>query len=279
MGYARISGYDPERITVGGIAGETARLEAQARLTFGEELRILEDLGLAGTAPLVDLGCGTGSAAKRIRAARPGLPVLGLDANLTLLSRAAGSGAALACAKAGALPLRSGTAGGVLMRYVAQHLPDPALVLAEIRRVLRPGGLLAVVEADEELWGLARPRFTALEAVHRKAAAARRSTGTDRRMVRQLPRLLRASGFTDVVIRPFAITNEQVPTGDFAIHLGPDQFAPLVAEGTLSLADLSLAASCWNRFRSDPDAWILLLGHIIAGRAPADPARTPGRIT
>lgn len=91
MGYARISGYDPERITAGGIAGETARLEAQARLTFGEELRILEDLGLAEAAPLVDLGCGTGSAAKRIRAARPGLSVLGLDASMTLLSRAAGA--------------------------------------------------------------------------------------------------------------------------------------------------------------------------------------------
>lgn len=126
--------------------------------------------------------------------------------------------------------------------------------------------------------GLARPTFAAFEAVHLKAAA-RRSSGTGRRMVRQLPRLLRACGFTDIVIRPFAITNGQVPTGDFAIHLGPDQFAPLVAEGTLSLADLTLAASCWNRFRSDPDAWVLLLGLIIAGRAPADPARTPGRIT
>jgi SAM-dependent methyltransferase len=277
--YAPPSGYDPQRITAGGIAGEAARLEAQAELTFAEELWILKDLGLADAGPLVDLGCGTGSVAKRIRAALPGLPVVGVDASMTLLSHAGGSGVALAGATACALPLRSGTAGGVLMRYVVQHLPEPALALAEIRRILRPGGLLAVVEVDEELWGLAQPTFSELEVVHRKAAAARRSTGTDRRAVRQLPRLLRGCGFTDIVVRPFAITNEQVPTADFAVHLGPDQFVPLAAAGTISLADLSLAAYCWNRFRSDPDAWILLLGLIVAGHAPGGPARTPRRIT
>lgn len=272
-------GYDPERITAGGIAGEVARLEAQARLTFAEELRILVDLGLPHDGPLVDLGCGTGSAAKRIGAALPRLPVLGLDANPALLSRAAAGGVTAAGATASALPLRSGTVGSVLMRYVVQHLPEPAPVLAEIRRVLRPGGLLAVVETDEELWGLAQPTFSELEAVHRKAAAARRTTGTNRRAARQLHRLLRECGFTGIVVRPFAITNDQVPTRDFAIHLGPDQFAPLVATGALSLADLSLAAYCWNRFRSDPGAWILLLGLIVAGRAPGGPARTSRRIT
>jgi ubiquinone/menaquinone biosynthesis C-methylase UbiE len=272
------SAYDPERITAGGLAGEITRLEAQARLTFAEELRILIGLGLPDSGPLVDLGCGTGSAARRIRAALPGLPVVGLDISMALLSRAAGGGVTVAGAAASALPLRSGTAGSVLMRYLVQHLPEPGAALAEIRRVLRPGGLVAVVETDEELWGLAHPTFAELEIVHRKAAAARRSAGTDRRAARQLPRLLSDHGFTDIVVRPFAITNDQVPTRDFAVHLGPDQFAPLVAAGTISLADLSLAAYCWNRFRSDPDAWILLLGFIVAGRAPGGPARTSRRI-
>jgi SAM-dependent methyltransferase len=272
------TGYDPERVTAGGIAGEVARLEAQARLTFAEELRILIELGLPDDGPLIDLGCGTGSAARRIRAALPGLPVLGLDASTAMLSHLGGSGLPVAGATASALPLRSGAVGSVLMRYVVQHLSDPAPALAEISRVLRPGGLLAVVETDEELWGLAQPTFSELEIVHRKAAAARRPAGTDRRAARRLPRLLRDHGFTDIVVRPFAITSDQVPTRDFAVHLGPDQFAPLVAAGAISLADLSLAAYCWNRFRSDPDAWILLLGLIVAGRAPGGPARTSRRI-
>ncbi len=271
---ARAGGYDPERVTAGGVAGEVARLDAQAALTFAEELRILLDLGLADAGPLVDLGCGTGAVAKRVRAACPRLPVLGLDSSTVMISRAARTGVPLACATTSALPLRSGSAGSVLMRYVVQHLADPGPAFAEVRRVLRPGGLLAVVEADEALWGLAQPLVPGLEIVHRKAAAARRVAGTNRLAVRDVPRLLRGCGFTDLVVRPFGITNDQVPTADFAVHLGPDQFVPLVAQGALSLADLSLAVRGWERFRSDPDAWVLILGLIIAGRAPGGPART-----
>ena len=292
-----LSGYDPARVTAGGVAGEVARLAAQAALTSGEELRILRELGLAERDPLVDIGCGTGEMTGRLRAACPGLRVAGVDASLTMLAhaRSAGmplaggpagmpaaggsAGMPLACGSAGRLPLRSGSAGSVLLRYVLQHLPAPDPVLAEARRVLRPGGLLAVVEVDEALWGLAQPVFPEIEAVHRKAALARRVTGTSRQVVRELPRLLRRAGFTGVVVRPFAVTNDQVPTDSFAVHLGPDQFAPLVADGALSLADLSVAAGVWNRFRADPDAWVLLLGFVIAGYAPGSPDRTPGRTT
>lgn len=274
----RAGGYDPERITAGGVTAEVARLEAQAALTFAEELRILLDLGLADAGPLVDLGCGTGAVTRRIRSACPRLPVLGLDSSLTMISRAAPAGLhqstlPLACATTSALPLRSGSVGSVLLRYVVQHLSDPAVTFAEARRVLRPGGLLAVVEVDAALWGLAQPLVPGLEAVHRKAAAARRDTGTNRLAGRDVPRQLRGCGFTDIVVRPFGITNDQVPTADFAVHLGPDQFVPLVSEGALSLADLSLAARGWERFRSDPDAWVLVLGLIIAGRAPGGPGR------
>jgi SAM-dependent methyltransferase len=274
-----LSGYDPARVTAGGVAGEVARLAAQAALTFDEELRILRELGLAERDPLVDVGCGTGEVTGRLHAACPGLRVAGVDASLTLLAHARSRGVPLAGGSAGRLPLRPGSAGSLLLRYVMQHVPSPDPVLAEARRVLRPGGLLAVVEVDEALWGLAQPVFPEIEVIHRKAAMARRETGTDRQVVRRLPRLLRRAGFTGVVVRPFAVTNDQMPTDSFAVHLGPGQFAPLVADGALSLADLSVAAGVWNRFRADPDAWVLLLGLVIAGYAPGSPDRTPWRTT
>jgi SAM-dependent methyltransferase len=47
-------------------------------------------------------------------------------------------------ATAVALPFSDGSFRSVALRYVLYHLPDPAPVLAEARRVLRSGGLLAV---------------------------------------------------------------------------------------------------------------------------------------
>jgi SAM-dependent methyltransferase len=56
------------------------------------------------------------------------------------------------------LPFRDGTFSGAAMLWMLYHLPDPASALAEVRRVLRPGGLLAVCAPsrnnDPELAGV-----------------------------------------------------------------------------------------------------------------------------
>jgi SAM-dependent methyltransferase len=52
---------------------------------------------------------------------------------------------------AGALPFRSGQADLVLCTEVLEHLPEPNLALAEIKRVLSPGGVLMLT--TPLVWG------------------------------------------------------------------------------------------------------------------------------
>lgn len=164
--------YDPAATTAGGFPGEVARLAAQAELSFDEELRILRDLGIAEAAPLLELGAGSGAVTRLLRTALPRLPVVCVDVDEHLLGCARDSGGALAVGDGARLPLRAASVGGVFLRYVIQHVPAPAQVLAEVRRVLRPGGLLAVVEVDGALWGAAEPLFADTGMVHAKLAAA-----------------------------------------------------------------------------------------------------------
>ncbi|MGI5154033.1 methyltransferase domain-containing protein [Microbispora sp. CA-102843] len=273
----RAGSYDAANTTWGGLDGEVARLEAQAALSFDEELRILRDLGLTRAGPLLELGAGSGAVTRRLRAAEPALPVVAADIDTVLLAHAAGAGAPLLAGDAARLPLRTGCVGGVLLRYVLQHVADPVPVLAEALRVLRPGGVLAVVEVDSMLWGLADPMYGELGSVHQAMAAAQRDAGGDRQIGRKLTRLLRRAGFADVVLRPFATTNDDRPTDAFAPHLGPERLVPLVASGALSMAQLALAADRWRRFRADPDAWVMLLGFIVTGTAPGGPDVSPER--
>lgn len=265
---AAAGSYDVANTTWGGVDGELARLEAQAALSFEEELRIMRDLGLTRAGPLLELGAGSGAVTRRLRAAEPGLDVIALDVDAGLLRHAGGCGAPLVAADGARLPLRTGSVGGVLLRYVLQHLTDPAPMLAEAMRVLRPGSTLVAVEVDSMLWGLADPMYPELASVHATMAQAQRGAGGDRQIGRKLTRLLRREGFTDVVLRPFAATNDTHPTAAFAPHLGPERLVPLVASGALSMGELALAADRWRRFLADPDSWVMLLGFAAAGTAP-----------
>ncbi|MGI5444263.1 class I SAM-dependent methyltransferase [Streptomyces sp. CA-243310] len=261
--------YDPAATTAGGLTGELARLEAQAELSFGAELRILREAGLdAHSGPFVEIGAGSGAVTRRLRAALPGLAHTAVDIDGDLLAHAAGCGAELLVADGAALPLPDDSAGFVLLRYVLQHLADPQAVLAEALRVLRPGGRIAVTEVDASCWGLAEPAYPELAEIHGKLARAQTSAGGDRTVGRRLTRLLRGAGCEDVALRPFATTNDDHPVEAFAPHLGPGRLQPLVAAGVVSLGEFALAADRWNRFRVDPDAYVMLLGFTATGTAP-----------
>ncbi|MEU0485032.1 methyltransferase domain-containing protein [Streptosporangium sp. NPDC006013] len=261
--------YNPATTTAGGLAGELARLEAQAELSFDEELSLLRELGLtASGGPLVEIGAGSGAITRRLRRALPELSLVAVDIDPDLLAHAEGAGAELIVADAADLPLETASAQYVLLRYVLQHLPDPGPALAEARRILRPGGRILVTEVDASCWGLADPVYPELVGVHAKMAATQQAAGGDRTIGRRLTRLLRDAGFTEVALRPFATTNDTRPTDDFAPHLGPGRLQPLVTAGVLSLREFALAADRWNRFRADPNAWVMLLGFTAAGTAP-----------
>jgi SAM-dependent methyltransferase len=194
--------------------------------------------------------------------------VIALDLDPVLQAAAAGAGAPRVRADAVALPLPDASVGGVLLRYVLQHTPDPAAVLTEARRVLRPGGALVVVDVDDALVGVVEPAFPELVPVFTRLAARQGAAGGDRLIGRRLSRLLRSAGFDGVALRPFALTSDDHPIEDFALHLGPDRLAPLVAAGDLPLADFRLAGDRWRALRTDPNAYVMLLGLVVAGRAP-----------
>lgn len=97
--------------------------------------------------PCLEMGCGEGGNLARL--ARRGHPV-GIDRYAPKLSFAARAvpGARLATADATALPFADGTFAGVLIRDLLHHLPAPRRATAEAVRVLRPGGVLVVLEPN-----------------------------------------------------------------------------------------------------------------------------------
>jgi SAM-dependent methyltransferase len=106
-------------------------------------------LGLRAGQAVLDAGCGTGRALVPMRDAvgRDGT-VVGVDLTPEMLAAARDHGrltvAALLLADTRFLPLRDASVDAVLAAGLLPHLPDPAAGVAELARVTRPGGRLAV---------------------------------------------------------------------------------------------------------------------------------------
>ncbi|MEO6349807.1 MAG: class I SAM-dependent methyltransferase, partial [Candidatus Limnocylindrales bacterium] len=103
---------------------------------------------------LLDVGSGTGTVALAATRRWPGVKVTASDAAGGMLefarARAVDSGLALdhlvfTVGAAEELPFPSGSFDAVVSSFVVQLVPDRLAALAEIRRVLVPGGLLAYI--------------------------------------------------------------------------------------------------------------------------------------
>lgn len=97
---------------------------------------------------VLDVGCGRGASLALM--AQRGLLALGIDLDPAALAaaRAGGRGGTLARADASALPFADAAFDGVLSECALALMADRRAALSEWRRVLKPGGRLALADVD-----------------------------------------------------------------------------------------------------------------------------------
>jgi len=101
---------------------------------------------------VLDIGCGDGTAAATAAPLLTGHRVIGVDWSQDALTRARTHLPYTVRGELTALPLHSAAADAVLFSEVIEHLVDPDTALAEIRRVLRPGGHLMLSTPNLAAW-------------------------------------------------------------------------------------------------------------------------------
>jgi len=109
---------------------------------------------------VLDAACGTGDLA--VACLRAGAAnVTGLDFSERMLERARRKEAAIAWVQGDllALPFADGTFDAATVGFGVRNVADLELALRELRRVLRPGGRLAILEITKPR-GLLRPFFS-----------------------------------------------------------------------------------------------------------------------
>jgi len=198
-------------------AKRTERAYLSAEIVQQRE-RILEALAPSPGEFIVDLGCGPGLLTRAIAedVGRDGA-VLGLDLSGPMLglARARCTGIpqlTLAAADAARLPVASGVADAVTAIQVLLYVERPQAAIAEMRRILRPGGRVVIVETDWQ---------TAVVTAEDAALTRRMFDGWDRavaspRLPQRLLPMLGDAGFDSVRVRAVPVLSTRYEAAGYA---------------------------------------------------------------
>ena len=117
------------------IRQETHRLYTEPRVSFLEW--VTERMDIRPGMTIVDVGCGHGIYHPLF--ARRGARVIGIDRSIGMLNES-GKDCLAVAGDAQALPLQDAMCDRVACNHVLYHVPDQALAMQELGRIVRPGG-------------------------------------------------------------------------------------------------------------------------------------------
>jgi ubiquinone/menaquinone biosynthesis C-methylase UbiE len=186
--YAQITAADPATL------GRLAALELRAADLI--QRGILKDFGSEIPFPehanVLEIGCGTGAVTRFLARWPQVVKVLGIDPSPTFISRARDLAGQLRNVSfregdGRALDNEDQSFDAVIFHSALCHIPNPKKAVAEARRVLRPGGLLAIFDGDYASISVATGNFDPLQCC---VAAVVDGLVHDRWLMRVLPTML-----------------------------------------------------------------------------------------
>jgi SAM-dependent methyltransferase len=234
---------------------------------------------LRPTDHVLDVGCGPGTITHGLAARVPQGRVVGLDSSADVIASAVADRAASAAhltfevGDVYALDHPDHSFHVVHAHQVLQHVDDPVRALTEMRRVCRPGGIVAARDADYAAmtWAPADPRLDRWLELYR--AVAQRNGG-EPDAGRRLLGWAHAAGFDEVIASAdvWCFTTEEDRawwSSTWADRVSRSRLAEQVIElGLAGQAELDDLAAGWTDWGASADGWFAVLHGAVVCRRP-----------
>jgi SAM-dependent methyltransferase len=270
--------------SLGSSPAERDRLRRQSSELRDHSALLLDRVGVAEGWQAIDLGCGP-SGILDLLADRvgPSGRVIGLDfepANVALAREFAAEHGLVNVEVIQEDARRTGFPAAsydlVHARTLLINVPDPVVVVAEMVRLARPGGWVAVLEPDGG-GSVCYPAFPAWDRLTQIFRSAQEVDGADSFIGRRLPELFRRAGLVDIGVEAKA---DIYPAGHSRRTIRADLVRSMrpkiLAAGIASEHELDELDRAVRQHLGDPDT--LMLPHLLFlawGRKPAESGAGP----
>lgn len=222
---------------------------------------------------VLDAGCGTGDDALALgELVGAEGKVVGVDKSESLIEEAQARAAEVGTVvfQTGdimQLPFADGTFDACRANRVFQHLPDPRSALAEMRRVTRPSGRIAVADPDWETCLVAAP--DADPEVTEAATAGEWADTLNPRIGRQLYALAGAEGLTDIEVDPTTVVLTGFELANEVLYL-EGRMEAMQRAGALSTTRADQWLEALRSASIDDRLFCSITGFTVAGTVPVD---------
>jgi ubiquinone/menaquinone biosynthesis C-methylase UbiE len=232
-------------------------LKRQASLALTMETQFWKNAGLKRDMDVLDMGCGCGFTSVFLAEYVKDGKVLGVDPSEELISSAK--------LQAKDVPNVQFELGNVYdfsiserkfdfiyCRFLFQHLREPEKALRNLKKTLKPGGIICIMDVDDS-WLMLYPEPEVFSSLVERAAKSQAADGGDRFIGKKIPFYLNAAGFSGINAEIKAINSFELGL-DLFLSVALGFRAERLPDSEAALAKKELE-EIYSNMKGAPMAW------------------------
>jgi len=178
---------------------EKKRLNLQAKILENHEIEFLKNAGLKEKRKVLDLGCGLGNTIHMIQKHFANIELFGTDTNSEFLMhcRQNFDGINFFESNVYELGMQEEKFDFIYARFLFQHLSDPTKALQEISKILNPGGVLVILDVDDNFLQIT-PTLKCFDKFLELVQKSQAARGGDRTIGHKIKTMLENESFSNI---------------------------------------------------------------------------------